>query len=188
MKVRLQHCLWAVLLSGLPLLAQTTGTIVGRVSDPAKAAVPNAQIELINESTGVAVTAAPTAEGDFTFPRLTPGSYQLKVSAEGFTAQVRRNIGILVNQTARIDVELAVGTVSASIDVSGAAPIVQSETSSVGNVVDGHQVEAMPLNGRTSIYGLMAMAPGVQQAGSNPAIAGSGLSRRHRPDHRRRVQ
>ena len=173
MKVRLQYCLYAVLLSGLPLLAQTTGTIVGRVTDPAKAAVPNAQIELVNESTGVAVTAAPTAEGDFTFPRLTPGSYQLKVSAQGFTSQVRRNIGILVNQTARIDVELAVGSVSASVDVSGAAPIVQSETSSVGNVVDGHQVEAMPLNGRTSIYGLMAMAPGVQQAGSNPAIAGA---------------
>ena len=173
MKARLQHCLWAVLISGLPLLAQTTGTIVGRVTDPAKAAVPLAQIELINESTGIAVATSPTAEGDFTFPRLTPGSYQLKVSAQGFTAQVRRNISILVNQTARIDVELAVGTVSASIDVSGAAPIVQSETSSVGNVVDGHQVEAMPLNGRTSIYGLMAMAPGVQQAGSNPAIAGA---------------
>src|ERR1035441_4588036 len=142
MKARLQHCLWAVLLSGLPLLAQTTGTIVGRVTDPDKAAVPRAQIELTSESTGIAATTSPTAEGDFTFPRLAPGSYQLKVSAEGFKGQVRRNITILVNQTARIDVELAVGSVSASIDVTAEAPVVQSETSSVGNVVDSRQVEA----------------------------------------------
>jgi hypothetical protein len=160
-------------LSALPLLAQTTGTIVGRVTDPAKAAVPRAQIELTSETTGIATTTSPTAEGDFTFPRLPPGSYQLKVSADGFKAQMRRNITILVNQTARLDVELAIGSVTASVEVDAQAPVVQSETSSVGNVVDSHQVEAMPLNGRTSIYGLMAMMPGVQQAGSNPAIAGA---------------
>jgi hypothetical protein len=59
------------------------------------------------------------------------------------------------------------------MEVNDVAPVVQSETSSVGNVVDSKQVESMPLNGRTSIFGLMAMAPGVQQAGSNPAIAGA---------------
>ena len=122
----------------------------------------------------IAATAAPTAEGDFTFPRVAPGSYELKVTADGFKAQVRRNIEILVNQTARIDVELAVGSVTTSVEVDTTAPMVQSrKLLSVGNVVDGHQVEAMPLNGRTSIYGLMAMMPGVQQAGSNPAIAGA---------------
>src|ERR1017187_731074 len=118
MQANLRHYLCAVLLSAVPLLGQTSGTIVGRVTDPAKAAVPGAQIELTSESTGIAATATPSVEGDFAFPRLAPGSYQLKVSADGFKAQVRRNIAILVNQTARIDVELAVGTVSSSIDVT----------------------------------------------------------------------
>ena len=173
MNANFRFLVFATLCSAVPLFAQTTGTIVGRVTDPAKAAITRAQIELTSETTGIAATATPTAEGDFTFPRLAPGTYQLKVSADGFKAQVRRNIAILVNQTARLDVELAVGTVTSSIEVDAQAPVVQSETSSLGNVVDSHQVEAMPLNGRTSIYGLMAMMPGVQQAGSNPAIAGA---------------
>ncbi len=79
----------------------------GATPDPAVNALWS-QLIRKGESTGIAVAASPTAEGDFTFPRLAPGSYQLKVSAEGFTAQVRRNIAILVNQTARIDVELTV--------------------------------------------------------------------------------
>ena len=165
MNARFRKYVFAALFAALPLFAQTSGTIVGRVTDPAKAAISRAQIELTSESTGIAASASPTAEGDFTFPRLAPGSYQLKISAEGFKVQVRRNIVILVNQTARIDVELAVGSVSSSVEVADTAPVVQSETSSIGNVVDSHQVEAMPLNGRTSIYGLMAMMPGVQQAG-----------------------
>ena len=161
------------MLSLAPLFAQTTGSIVGRVTDPSKSAIPQAKIELANENTGISSSTAPTTEGDFGFQRLPPGSYRLSVSSEGFNTVVKRNITILVNQTARVDVELEVGKVATSVEVEARTPIVQSETSSLGNVVDSNQVRAMPLNGRTSIYGLMAMAPGVQGAGSNPAIAGA---------------
>ena len=155
------------------LLGQTTGSVVGRVTDPSKSAIPQAKVELTNENTGISVVASPTADGEFIFARVEPGSYRLTVSSDGFNTAIKRNITILVNQTARVDVQLEVGKVATSVEVDARAPIVQSETSSVGNVVDSNQVREMPLNGRTSIYGLMAMAPGVQGAGSNPAIAGA---------------
>ncbi len=162
-----------LLAAGVRLDAQTDGTIVGRVTDVTKAAIPQARVELTGEETGITTTAAPKEDGEFVFQRVPPGNYRLSVTADGFRSAVKKNIPILVNQTARIDFELEIGSVSTSVDVQATAPIVQSETSSVGNVVDSNQVRAMPLNGRTGIYGLMAMAPGVQGAGSNPAIAGA---------------
>lgn len=155
------------------MLAQTAGSVVGRVTDPSKAAMPLARLELVNQETGIAATSPVTSEGDYTFSRVTPGTYRLTVTAEGFKTFVRRDIPILVNQTARIDVELEVGAVANSVEVDARAPMIQTDSTSVGSVVDGEQIEAMPLNGRTDIYGLLALAPGVQGAGSNPAIAGS---------------
>lgn len=165
--------LWGVYLASATLWAQTTGTIVGRVTDPTLAAIPQARVELTNESTGITEVRTPGEEGDFVFQRLIPGNYRLAASAGGFKSVTKRGITLLVNQTARIDIQLEVGSVTSTLEVEATAPMVQSETSSVGNVVDSNQVRSMPLNGRTGINGLMAMAPGVQQAGSNPAIAGA---------------
>ena len=157
----------------LPAFAQTAGSIVGNVTDPASASVTNAKVELVNEKTGISAVALSSADGAFVFLGVVPGEYRLTVSSGGFKTSVHKNIVLQVNQTARVDVQLEVGSVSTSVDVSAQATIVQSETSSVGNVVDGNQIRAIPLNGRTTIYGLMALAPGVQGAGSNPAIAGA---------------
>lgn len=163
----------SVLLAAVSLFGQTAGTIVGRVTDPTSASVAQAKIELVNSETGITSTTTTSPEGEFIIQRLPPGTYQIAVSSDGFKSAIRRNINIFVNQTARVDFQLEMGSVATSVDVTTSAPVVQSETSSVGNVVDENQVRAMPLNGRTGINGLMAMAPGVQQAGSNPAIAGA---------------
>ncbi len=163
----------AVLLSYIPLSAQTEGTIIGRVIDPAQSSVPQARVELTNEATGISSTQRPGSDGSFLFPRLMPGVYHLTASASGFKAISKRGIVLQVNQTARVDFQLEVGAVSASVEVDARAPMIQSDTTSVGSVVDGAQIEDMPLNGRTDIYGLLALAPGVQNSGSNPAIAGS---------------
>src|SRR5690349_20791162 len=89
------------LLSVSTLFGQTTGSVVGRVTDPSKSAIPQAKVELTNENTGISAVASPTAEGDFIFARVEPGSYKLTVSSDGFNTVVKRNITILVNQTAR---------------------------------------------------------------------------------------
>jgi hypothetical protein len=168
-------CLISVffLFAALQLCAQTTGSIVGRVTDSSGATVPAAKVELTNQDTGIANSAEATGQGEFVFPRVDPGKYRLTVSSNGFKTTIKENIDIQVNQTAREDFSLQVGQVSSTVDVTGQAAIVQSETSSVGSVVDNAQIKAMPLNGRTNIFGLMALAPGVQQSGQNPSISGS---------------
>src|SRR5207247_693382 len=84
-----------------------------------------------------------------------------------------RDVIINVNQTARVDVKLDVGDVASTVDVQSTAPVVQSETSSVGNVVDSNQMKNMPLNGRSDIYSLLSLAPGIQRGAQNPVVPGA---------------
>lgn len=165
----------AVMLFALGVLLhaqQTRGVILGRVTDATGAAVPAAQIESTNERTGLTARATAGGTGDYVLTNLDPGSYRLTVTSAGFKTSEVRGLTLFVAETVRADVKLDVGDLSTKVEVVATAAVVQSETSSVGNVVDGNQMKAMPLNGRGSIFGLMALAPGVQNAGSNPLIAG----------------
>src|SRR5262245_19936525 len=161
--------LW--LINGQGLGQATRGVIVGRVTDPSAAVVHGAKITLLNENTGISSqTTADT--GDYTFTNVEPGIYKVSVSAQGFRTGVVRNVNVFVDQTVRVDVKLDVGEVTSQIEVEAALPVVQSETSSVGSVVDGRQITSLPLNGRAGILGLMILAPGVQKNTINPMIAG----------------
>ncbi len=171
--MNIRQTLLTALLAAASLQAQTSGTIVGRVTDASGAGVPSAKIELTNQNTGIKSATTGSAQGDYVLPRVDPGTYRMSVSAPGFKTLVRNDIPILVNQTAREDVALTIGDVASSVQVEAEVPVVQSETSSIGEVVDGAQVNEMPLNGRDSIYSLLATVPGVQDSGSNPMISGS---------------
>jgi hypothetical protein len=168
-----RQTLLTAMLATLSVHAQTTGTIVGKISDASGAGVPNANVELTNQNTGIRATAAVSAQGEYVLLRVAPGTYRLSVGATGFKTEIRNDIPILVNQTAREDFKLSVGDIATSVQVEAEIPVVQSETSSIGQVVDGSQVTQMPLNGRDNIFSLLAMAPGVQDSGSNPMISGS---------------
>ncbi|MBM3723888.1 MAG: hypothetical protein FJW40_00475 [Acidobacteria bacterium] len=148
------------------------GGIVGRVTDSSGAAIPGSQVEMRNEDTGVSSRAQTAATGEYIFTNVTPGSYRVSVSAPGFKTNVARNLRVFVNETVRADVTMDVGDVATQVEVEASMPVVQTDASSVGSVVDGRQVTKMPLNGRGSIYALLSLAPGVQNAGSNPNIAG----------------
>ncbi len=161
------------LFSTLLLYGQTTsGVVLGTITDPTGAAIVQADVTLTNENTNIARSTHASAQGDYIFTDVAPGSYRLDVNAQGFRASQVSNIVVQVGQTARMDVKLEVGAVQARVEVTATAPVVQSETSSVGNVVDTRQIQDMPLNGRANFYGLLQIAPGVQGAGSNPLISG----------------
>jgi hypothetical protein len=162
----------SVLITATAWSQATTGTIVGRVTDQSGAVIPGANVEMTSQNTGIARSVSSTEQGEYTFTNVDPGIYRISVSAKGFKTAVAREITLYVNQTARVDLSLELGDVATQVEVQAAAPVVQSETSSVGSVVDSSQVEAMPLNGRASIYSLLALAPGVQASGSNPMISG----------------
>lgn len=150
----------ALALVALPAAAQTvTATVVGKVRDASGAAVPGAAVSAVDKATGGVHRAVADANGDFTLTQLKPSVYQLAAEARGFKKTLTFDIELLVNQTARVDLTLQVGDVSESIEVTAAAPLVASETSSVGQVIDSRQMADLPLKGR-SFYTLAVLAPG----------------------------
>ena len=162
----------AFLLAAAPAMAQTTATLVGRVTDPAGATVAGASVTVTNTGTDVPIQMTTGGSGDYAVSNLAPGTYRVNIGAPGFKTNVTAGLPLSVNQTARLDVTLEVGDVASQIEVQGRAPVVQSDTSSVGSVVDGNQIAAMPLDGRGSMFSLLALAPGVQRSGSNPQVSG----------------
>lgn len=152
---------------------ETRGSILGSITDSAGASVPGATVTILNEKTGYTSTQAATAVGEYTFVNLDPGSYAVTVTAAGFKKSLVRNITLFVAQKARIDIKLDIGEVASSIEVQATMPVVQSEQASIGSVVDSKQISQMPLNGRSSLFGLMALAPGFTRASVNPLMAGA---------------
>src|SRR6266567_1887509 len=167
-------CFQAALLPALLLSQAPRSSIVGRVADASSSYVAGAKIAVENQQTGISRSTTTASEGEFTVPNLDPGLYRVTVTAQGFKTNVLRDIVVNVDQTVRVDMILDVGEVATRVEVAANAPVVQTDASSVGNVVNGGQIKSMPLNGRNNLWGLLAMAPGVQAVGLNPLIAGNG--------------
>ncbi len=144
-----------------PALAQTAaGEITGVVKDQAGAAVPGATITVTERRTNLQRVAVSTREGVYTVASLTPGEYRLEVELAGFRPVRREGIRLATGEKVRIDFDLAVGTVEEQVTVVGDAPVVRTETASLGTVVENEQVVQLPLNGRLFIM-LASIAPGV---------------------------
>jgi len=163
-----------VVLSGWIWAQAPRSSIVGRVTDPTASFLSGAKVVVENTKTGAATSTTTSQEGEYNVPNLDPGIYRVTVSASGFKTSVTNDTVVYVSQTVRVDVTLDVGDISTKVEVTAAIPVVQTDSSAVANIVDGRQVNTMPLNGRQNLYGLLALSPGVQAAGQNPLIAGSG--------------
>jgi Carboxypeptidase regulatory-like domain len=150
----------------------TRGTILGNVTDASGAAVPSAEVVIINQGTNVSVTTRTGNEGEYTVTNLDPGTYRVNVGAQGFRSSTVQDVILQVSQTVRQNVQVTVGDVASSVSVEATAPVVQSDTSAIGSVVDQRQIETIPLNGRGNINSLLAIAPGVMKTGQNPIISG----------------
>lgn len=145
-------CVWA---------QQDTAEIVGRITDPTGAAIPGARIIVLNPSRGIKSTATSNGNGQYVVPLLPPGSgYQLQVSRSGFSTVTRTNIILQVTQVARIDMSLSVGSVQQKVVVTGAPPLLDTQTSSEGAVITGNTIQNLPLNGR-SAFRLINLTPSV---------------------------
>src|SRR4051794_20010555 len=138
-----------VLLSCSGLFAQfETATLTGVLTDPLGAAVANANVKLSNQATNLESTALTDGEGRYSFSALRPGTYVFTASAPGFKQYVSSGLVLQVNQAARVDVQLSVGDVSERIQVTAAAPMLETESSARGAVVDQTKMVELPLNGR----------------------------------------
>ena len=165
-----------LLLAGsMSSFAQTaTGEITGQITDPSGAVVPKADVEIQNTGTGIHWKAATNDSGYYTVPLLPPGVYSITVTMTGFKTTTRANIRLAVADTARVDLQLQVGQAGEAIEVTAAAPILQSETAALGQVVGSRVISNLPLNGRNYLE-LAKMTAGVTepQPSDNGAANGS---------------
>ncbi len=154
---------------------EVTAAINGTVTDPSGAAVSNATVIATDLDRGVKTTTKTNADGVYTFPRLPVSRYEVRVEAPGFQASVRSDVALVLNQVAKVDVQLQVGAVNQTVEVTSAAPILQTETTQVGTLIDSHAIVNMPLSTRN--YGqLTLLAPGAVTTNASAFTGGSGSS------------
>lgn len=152
--------LLAALALATPALAQlSAGRIVGTVTDPSKAAIPRATVVATDAATNVAVTVVTSDHGDFVVTPLNPGVYRLTVTLDGFQTAIVEAVAVQVGQSTRADVQLTIGNLTESTIVRSAAPLLDSESGTLGHVVTNTQIVNLPLNGR-SFYELARLTPG----------------------------
>ncbi len=152
-------------LAAASALAQTSGSINGTVTDASQAIVPDAQLTLTNAGTGESREVRSSREGYFTIVDLSPGSYNLRVTAPGFKSLVQGPLVLTVGQQLTVRLMLQVGVVSESVEVLGTPPPVTTYSSSVSQLVDSRRIMELPLNGRNALQ-LVSLAPGVISGGT----------------------
>src|SRR5436853_1559430 len=125
------------------------GRIVGTITDPNKAVVPNAKIVITNTATNQAQSLTTNSAGDFVLTPVNPGIYHIEVTASGFGTAEVNNVEVIVGQSARADVSLRLGETSTKIEVVATAPLINTESGTLGQEITNKQITDLPLNGRS---------------------------------------
>ncbi len=141
------------------LMAQATGSIRGTVIDPSGAVVSGASVVATNTATSFTRKETTNQDGIFVFPDLPIGAYRLEIAKEGFETQKRDGTVLLTGQTLALQIPLALGSSSQSVEVTAATPLIQTDTSSIQTSVDQRQMQDLPLNGRNPLQ-LTTLTPG----------------------------
>ncbi len=150
-----------------------TATVLGSIRDANGAVMVGAKVEIRNAATSLTATTVTDANGDYQFVNLKIGTYQITVEANGFNKTVAENIGLSVNARQRVDLTLEVATAAETVTITGAAQLLESDSSVRGQVIQQQQIVALPLNGR-SYANLALLAPGVRESNTNSSIGGGG--------------
>jgi len=161
-----------LLLAGSPLGWAQTAQITGRVTDQSDAVVPHVQIAVLNEETGVLSRSVTNETGNYRVPLLKPGTYSVSAQREGFRPVSQSGVRLEVDQVARIDFVLSVGSVAEAVEVVAAAPLIDTSTGTVGKVVENRRIVDLPLNGRNALA-LVLLTPSVK-SNAGPTNSGFG--------------
>ena len=140
--------------------AQTTGTLLGVVSDPNGAVIPSATVRVTNTDTGFTANVVSNSEGSYLIPLLPIGHYSIVVEAGGFRTFKESGVVVPVAQNIRVDAKLEIGQVAQTVTVAGNAINIDTADPTIGETVDNARLDSLPLNGRNAL-GLMETLPGV---------------------------
>ena len=150
---------------------EVSAGITGIVNDPSGAAIVGAEVAMRDIDRGTSWATQSNVEGTYAFPRIPAGRYELTVKAEGFRTYSQPDLVLEVNQRARVDIAMQLGAVTETVEVTGAAPLLQTEKTDIGAVISGAQTVDLPLASRNFIA-LPLLAPGVTT--TNPSIFNNG--------------
>jgi outer membrane receptor protein involved in Fe transport len=139
------------------------GGIVGTIHDASGAIIPNATVSATNSGTGIVSTSVSNSSGDYEFPSLRIGVYNLKAEASGFSAAVAENISVSVAARTRIDLQLNVGGAESTVEVNGVSLAIETDTSERGQTITNYESEALPLVSR-NYSDLLGLVTGSRQA------------------------
>lgn len=175
MKLRKLLFTWiaACALAGSLWGQQVTATITGRITDPSGAAVTGAKVTATSLERGIPYIATTNAEGYYNLPNLLVGDYNVKVEASGFQAATQSNVSLQMNQVAKMDFALLVGNVQTTVEVTSAAPVLQTEQTLLGQVIDSRTDTTLPLATRNYVQ-LTLLAAGTVHP--DPSTFESGLT------------
>jgi len=163
--MKMQRAFLLVLfLTSLSLVAsaqQQAASLTGLITDSSGAAVSGATVTISDDARAIKLTTMSNERGEYTFPQLSPGdNYEVSVSKTGFKETIQHRVILQVAQSAKIDLVIDVGNVTETVTVNSDPPQLDTQTSSMGQVITGQTVEDLPLNGR-STFRLIALTPGV---------------------------
>jgi hypothetical protein len=162
LKITLFSLTVVLFLASALAFAQTDATVSGTVTDPTGAHIVNASVTALNTATGIVTTTPTNQAGVYVFAALSPGQYRLTVEHGGFRKAVISDVTLDVGSQITVNIPLELGQTSESVDVKGAASVVNTSNASVGDVITGKKLLDLPLAGRSS-YDLVVTQPGVVQ-------------------------
>jgi len=177
-KLHSSRGLWTCLLLVCALAGSVWGqqveaTITGRVTDPSGAAISGAKVTATSVERGVSYPTTTNADGYYNLPNLPSGAYNVRVENPGFQAATQSNVTLQMNQVAKMDFQLQVGNVQTTVEVTSAAPLLQTESTLVGQVIDSRTDATLPLATRNYVQ-LTLLAPGTVHP--DPSTFQSGLT------------
>ncbi len=157
-------CTFALMLSLAALAQDFRGAISGRITEGSGAAVTNANVAITNTATNVNQATTTNESGDFNAPYLIPGKYRVTVESTGFKKSVRDNIEVRVGDRLQLDVQLEVGAVSETVNITTDAPLLETTSASAGQVIDQRRISELPLSDGNPFV-LSRLAPGIAYTG-----------------------
>ncbi len=176
-----KHCLFAwviviALLTSFSFATGATGALVGNVTDASGAVIAGAAVAATNRDTGIARTSVSSGAGDYDIVILKPGTYKITILKPGFKPLAFDDVTVDVDQVVRIDAQLEVEAKAEQVDVTDAVPLLESESTTVGAVVNHKSISGLPLNER-NFLNFTLLVPGAQfpVAGSNVSVQGGSV-------------
>ncbi len=139
-------------------------TLLGTVTDPTGASVSGASVTVTQTATSTKYSAVTNESGNYTVPNLPPGIYSVTVEAKGFKKDTHQNIDVLINTATRVDFQLVTGSVSESVEVTTAPPLLQTDRGDISTKLEAHQLENLPMGTNRNFQSLLNLVPGAAPA------------------------